>query len=220
SRPQVQDMSQLSGRMPGTGFEAVPEWGPRVNQRETRRAASAIHWRQQYRRRLLATDVLLVLVAVAIPVLVAAAGLPGSAGAGSRLAQWTGSIGGQEGGLARTAGLALLVAVSWLLMLHLFQTRAPGRIAIGVYEYKAVVDATAALAGWVAVLAVLGTDTGLRGLVVLLVGRWSWRRWLQAQRRLGHALSDVVVYGQAKDAPYVVRQIGKKSGAAYRVVGV
>ncbi|WP_372696883.1 sugar transferase [Arthrobacter sp. JSM 101049] len=222
-------MSQLSGRMSGTGFEAVPEWAPGASRRGTQRAASAIHWRQQYRRRLLATDVLLVLAAVTIPVLVAAAGLPGTVGAGTRVAQWTGSIAGLEGGLARTAGLALLVAVSWLLMLHLFQTRAAGRIAIGVYEYKSVVDATAALAGWVAVLAVLGTDTGLRGfliialpfgLLALLVGRWSWRRWLQAQRRLGHALSDVVVYGQAKDAPYVVRQIGKKSGAAYRVVGV
>lgn len=222
-------MSQLSERMPGTGVEAIPTWAPTVRRTPTPSAVSAVHWRQRYRRRLLATDVVVVLAAVSIPVLMAAVGLHNSEGIGARLAELTGSIATRDDGLGKTLLLGILVAGFWLLLLHVFQSRAAGRIAIGVYEYKSVVDATGALAGWIAVMAVLGTDTGLRpflmlalptGLLALLVGRWAWRQWLQAQRRLGHALSDVVVYGQAKDAPYVVRQIGKKSGAAYRVVGV
>jgi exopolysaccharide biosynthesis polyprenyl glycosylphosphotransferase len=190
---------------------------------------TAVHWRQRYRRRLLATDILVVSVAACVPVLVAAASLNNAGGIGARLAELTGSTATRDAEVGRTVLVGILVGAFWLLLLHLFQSRAAGRIAIGVYEYKSVVDATGVLAGWIAVVAVLGTDTGLRqflllalpvGVLALLIGRWSWRQWLQAQRRLGHALSDVVVYGQAKDAPYVVRQIGKKSGAAYRVVGV
>lgn len=222
-------MSQLSERVSGTGFDAIPAWAPAGNRKATRPQATAVHWRQRYRRRLLATDTLVVVAAATVPVLVAAAGLEGSSGFWARVAEVTGSATAQDGGIGRTLLVGAFVAALWLLMLHMFQSRAAGRIAIGVYEYRSVVDATGALAGWIAVVAVLGTDTGLRaflilavpsGLLALLVGRWSWRRWLQAQRRLGHALSDVVVYGQAKDAPYVVRQISKKSGAAYRVVGV
>lgn len=222
-------MSQLSERMTSTGFDAMSSWTPTANRRKAQSAVSAVHWRQRYRRRLLVTDTFVVLGAVAIPAVVATAGQNNAGGLGARLAEMTGSVFTQEAGMARTLLLASCVAGFWLLMLHLFQTRAAGRIAIGVYEYKSVADATGALAGWVAVLAVLGADTGLRGflilslpvgLVALLLGRWGWRHWLQAQRKLGHALSDVVVYGQAKDAPYVVRQIAKKSGAAYRVVGV
>ncbi|WP_417235698.1 sugar transferase [Arthrobacter sp.] len=222
-------MSQISERMSGAGFDAIPVWAPTVSRRSTSTVASAVHWRQRYRRRLLATDILVVVAAVSVPLWVAVFGLQDTGGIGARLAEYTGSSVMRDNGMLQTILVGIFVATFWLLMLHLFQSRAAGRIAIGVYEYKSVVDATGALAGWISVIALLGTDTGIRpflilalpaGLLSLLIGRWSWRRWLQAQRRLGHALSDVVVYGQAKDAPYVVRQISKKSGAAYRVVGV
>ena len=58
------------------------------------------------------------------------------------------------------------------------------------------------------------------GLAGLLAARWSLRQWLSRQRVHGHYLSRVIVLGRPNDVRYVVSQIEKKSGAAYKVVGV
>jgi exopolysaccharide biosynthesis polyprenyl glycosylphosphotransferase len=57
-------------------------------------------------------------------------------------------------------------------------------------------------------------------LAGLLVSRWAWRQWLTRQRRFGRYLSQAIVVGQFADVDYVVRQIARKSGAAYNVVAV
>lgn len=218
-------MSQLSERMTSTGIDSLAPWSRAAE----RARPTAVHWRRRYRRRLLVTDAVLIFAAVSVPGLVARLAPENGGPLGAYLAQVSGSISAEATSSLRMSLLALGVAACWMICLQLFQSRSSERIAIGVFEYKAVVDATCALAGFLAVIALLGTDTGLRvfvvltlptGLLALLLGRWSWRHWLQGQRALGRALSDVVVYGQAKDAPYVVRQLAKKTGAAYRVVGV
>src|SRR5690606_32912047 len=56
-------------------------------------------------------------------------------------------------------------------------------------------------------------------VLVLLLGRWSWRRWLASRASEGHALSRVVVVGGADDVAYVTHQIEKACTAAYTVVG-
>ncbi|MDN6331670.1 MAG: sugar transferase [Micrococcaceae bacterium] len=222
-------MTQLSDRMSSTQVGSRAVRSAPAARPVARRKATAIDWRNRYRRRLLATDMLLITIAVSIPGAVFSLGMTTTGGFGEYVSRVSGSASVQDVGHLRTAFLAAAVAMCWLVSLQLFQSRAAGRIAIGVFEYKAVVDATSALAGFLAVIALLGTDTGLRvfvvlslptGLLALLLGRWGWRRWLQPQRTLGHALSDVLVYGQARDTPYVVRQLAKKTGAAYRVVGV
>ncbi|WP_417216945.1 sugar transferase [Arthrobacter sp.] len=220
-------MSQISEHLTNSAVEGLGAL------RRTRFRApekpSAVHWRKLYRRKLLVTDAVLVLVAVAIPGLVAVSGIQQAGPVGSYLSRANGSAPAPEVATVRDVLMPIGIAICWLIFLHLFQSRSAGRIAIGAFEYKAVVDATCALTGFIALVAVLGTNTGMRsfvvlamptGLLALLVGRWGWRRWLQGQRALGRALSDVLVYGQAKDAPYVVRQLSKKTGAAYRVVGV
>lgn len=222
-------MTQISDRISNTRHSSRMGWTSPVVRSVGPRRATAVDWRNRYRRRLLMTDILLVTIAVSIPGIVFGLGLAHMGAFGEYVSRVSGSASVQDAGAMRTALLALCVAVCWLISLQLFQSRAAGRIAIGVFEYKAVVDATCTLAGFIAVIALLGTDTGLRafvvlslptGLLALLLGRWGWRHWLQRQRALGHALSDVLVYGQAKDTPYVVRQLAKKTGAAYRVVGV
>ncbi|MGP5724890.1 sugar transferase [Arthrobacter rhombi] len=222
-------MTQLSDRISSTHLGLQPRWSSAVAHPVAPRRATAVHWRNRYRRRLLVTDALLVTIAVSIPGIAFSLGMAQMGAFGEYVSRVSGSSSVQDAGVTRTVLLALGIAICWLTSLQLFQSRAAGRIAIGVFEYKAVVDATFTLAGFIAVIALLGTDTGLRtfvilslpiGVIVLLLGRWGWRHWLQKQRALGHALSDVLVYGQAKDTPYVVRQLAKKTGAAYRVVGV
>ncbi|WP_159549504.1 sugar transferase [Citricoccus sp. K5] len=169
----------------------------------------ATYWRDRYRRSVLVTDVVLVVLATA--------------------------VGGHVSTLAFTdpdrpaVVVAGVVALLWVGMLQLFRTRSARSMAVGATEYKRVLDATAATAGLYAILALLVGGTGGRyflliafpaGLTGLLAGRWLWRVWLHRRRIQGCALSDVVVVGQPADVQYVLRQIERKSGGAYRVVGV
>ncbi|MGP5220308.1 sugar transferase [Arthrobacter rhombi] len=221
-------MSQLSERVGGTGFEAPRVWTPRLVSSKQNRISTAVDWRRRYRRKLLVTDVVLVGAAASLPTVASLVQVQGAGRFGALAARASGA-----GFVMESYGwsllLGLIVAVSWLVALQVFQSRSSARIAIGAFEYKAVTDASATLAGGIAIIGLLGENTGLRaylvltvpvGMLALLLGRWLWRNWLQRQRLRGHALSDVVVYGQAKDTPYVIRQITNKSGGAYRVVGV
>jgi exopolysaccharide biosynthesis polyprenyl glycosylphosphotransferase len=127
------------------------------------------------------------------------------------------------------AAVAVFIAVVWFGMTSLMRTRDPRLIGVGAGEYKRVVDASAATFGLVAVCYVFVDSPGPRGfffltwpagLILLLAGRWAWRKWLNYQSRFGHYLSKVIVMGNRHDVRYVVAQIARKSGAAYDVVGV
>lgn len=169
----------------------------------------AVTWRDRYRRRVWTTDVLVVIAACAL----------------------AGTISHQNfiEPTRPAAAVAVVVGLLWLAMLHVFHTRSPRGMALGATEYKRVIDSTAATAGIYAVLALLIDGTGGRyflligfpaGLAGLLAGRWAWRTWLHHSRVRGCALSDVVVVGAPEEVEYVLRQIDRKSGAAYRAVGV
>lgn len=230
-------MSQVSERFGSTGIDNLAAWSP-ASSSHNRTAGPAAYWRERYRRRLLLTDILIVCAAAALPGILAAtqwAGAPELSadrsldGTALGAVPMAGALAPADGNALRVALVSAAVAIFWLIMLQVFHTRAPRRMAVGAYEYKSIVDSTAAVAGWVAVVALVGNGTGLRsylllslptGMAALLLGRWCWRHWLHRQRALGHALSDVVVYGQARDTRYVVQQIRKKTGAAYKVVGV
>ena len=128
----------------------------------------------------------------------------------------------------RYAYLSMLVVLCWSISLAAFRTRDLRVVGVGAGEYKRVVNASTTVFGLVAILFLVAQVDTARwffivaaplGLVGLLVNRWSWRRWLIAQRKFGHYLSRVVVVGNRADVEKVVRQIGKNSGAAYTVVG-
>lgn len=201
----------LGGTAP-SGRHSISTLGSTVEAPATLQLTTSVpatYWRDRYRRSVLVTDVVLVVLATA--------------------------LGGQVSALAFTdpdrpaAVVAGVVTLLWVGMLQLFRTRSARTLAVGATEYKRVLEATAATAGLFAILALLVGGTGGRyflliafpaGLVGLLTGRWLWRSWLHRRRSHGCALSDVVVVGQPADVQYVLRQIERKSGAAYRVVGV
>lgn len=170
---------------------------------------TATYWRSRYRRNVLMTDVAVVALACALAGQVSAVSFTDPA--------------------RPPAVVAGVVMALWIGMLQVFRTRSARGMAVGATEYKRVLDATGATAGIFAMAALLVNGTGGRyflligfpaGLAGLLAGRWLWRVWLHRRRVHGCALSDVVVVGQPADVRYVIRQIERKSGAAYRVVGV
>ncbi|WP_120522826.1 sugar transferase [Arthrobacter celericrescens] len=123
--------------------------------------------------------------------------------------------------------VSCVIFVVWVLALEVYHTRDDTVLGIGSDEYKRVLDATVRVFGGMAILMiVLGVDVVRSyfavampaGAFLLLLSRWQWRAWLSRQRHFGHYLSKVLVVGERSDVEYVIRQVGKVSGAAYEVV--
>lgn len=207
-------MSQISGRLEGGAFDPSRIFSSNRPEAIAASVPAGLSGRR-YRRYLMVTDLMIISTASVLPALLIA---PTNANGQTALSS-----------TQQYALIGVAVACAWMLSLVFFNTRAHGRIAVGMQEYKFLIYATAALAGSMGLLGLLTNALDMRmhvilslpvGMLALLMGRWTWRRWLAHQRQLGFALSNVLVYGQGKDAPYVVRQISKTSGPAYRVVGV
>ena len=163
---------------------------------------SALRWRQKYTRILTLSD-LLSLVLLNFVVFLGVSS--------------TGSI---------NIIFGLLSILVWAIFLTLMRTRAQQHIGVGAKEYKRVIDSSAFAMGTIALIALAFNLDGIReqilftfpiGMVLLLLGRWVWRRWLWAKSDAGYSLSQVVVVGQSADIKYVVRQLEKNAGPAYKI---
>jgi exopolysaccharide biosynthesis polyprenyl glycosylphosphotransferase len=170
-------------------------------------------WSRQYRRLLLAGDVVVVLLVLTAAQLLRFGLEPGQA---VMLPDTDSPL------------VAGFIALAWIGTLEAFRSREVRALGIGSEEYKRVINATLLVFGITAII-ILALKLDLSrgyfaialplGLVCLPLVRWGWRSWLTRQRIKGHYLSRVVVVGKAKDVRYVVNQIQRKSGAAYDVVG-
>ncbi|WP_405471747.1 sugar transferase [Paenarthrobacter ilicis] len=124
--------------------------------------------------------------------------------------------------------IALLLGAAWMAALEIYRTRDPKVLGIGPEEYKRVLSATVRVFGFLALLAVIVRIEAFStfvvvslpvGLAALTASRWSFRRWLSREKSKGRCLSRALVVGEAQDVRYVIKQINKKSGAAYSIVG-
>lgn len=122
-----------------------------------------------------------------------------------------------------------LIGVAWLGMLAAFRTRTVRTLGVGFTEYKGIVSSSLFTFGILAIVFLVFQVDMARGffmvalpagLLALLLDRWLWRRWLNHMRATGHYLARAIVVGDPSDVDYVVRQIDKKSGAAYKVIGL
>ncbi|MDJ0349974.1 sugar transferase [Cryobacterium sp. PH29-G1] len=176
--------------------------------------SSGLIWAQRYRTKLRLTDsaVIVLAVSVALVVRFGVNGIPAVPGSFS----------------ANYWLVSLLIVAAWLTTLALFHTRDSRVIGVGASEYKQVVNASVITFGMLAIaFLILHIDIARLyfvlalpiGIVVLVLERWLWRKWLLHQRKFGHYLSRVIVVGNREDVQYVVSQINTKSGAAYYIVG-
>jgi len=123
---------------------------------------------------------------------------------------------------------AVLLCAALYVMLAALNTRAAAIFGSGATEYRRVAHASGLAFGIVAIVGILLEWEGLRPLLVialptgmlgLLVARWSWRRWLQHQRRGGAYASRTLVVGDLRDVDYVISSLLTSGETGYRVVG-
>lgn len=207
-------MSQISSRLGENNLNALGSWTT-LSPVSTRTVATVGSNGRAYLRKLFATDLLIIGAASALPAL-----------AMEQSAVSTPLSQSSAGPYVLTG---VLLTIAWMLSLRSFKAHTLGSVAVGMQEYKFLVYAALVLAGALGTLIGLTGFGDLRvflvitlpmGLVALLTSRWTWRQWLIRRSRNGYALSNVLIYGQPADTPFAVRQISKRSGPAYRVVGV
>jgi len=167
-------------------------------------------WARKFRRKLFVSDITVVVLSVFVSLVV-------RFGPDLSTTQLTSEI----------VGLGIVGA--WLIALAAFRSRDPRVLGVGFAEYRSILSSTLLTFGVLSIgfvafqvsvsrgFFVLALPIGLAGL---LVERWIWRRWLNFKRTSGHYLSRAIVVGDPIDVEYVVRQIEKKSGAAYNVIGL
>ncbi|MBD8011311.1 sugar transferase [Microbacterium sp. Re1] len=123
--------------------------------------------------------------------------------------------------------VSILLAVGWLVMLALGETRKPQNFGAGSSEYRRVVSATLMTFGLFAVLAFASrVDIGRGyllialpiGLVALLTGRFLWRRRLHSRRRQGKNVYRTMLVGEAAKVSHFYRQMRADINAGFKVV--
>lgn len=167
-------------------------------------------WRRRYALILTVSDLVAVLVAVF----------------GTQLA--LSAITGQ--GLSPLAwGVLVLLAVGWMCVLAITDTRSFRVVGSGSTEFKRVWDASFALLATATIATFLfGLDIGRSlvllslpvGVSLLFIERALWRQWLKAARRNGQYSARVLVVGAGPSVNQVVRDFVRSPQSGYRVVGV
>ncbi|MCC3282371.1 sugar transferase [Arthrobacter caoxuetaonis] len=193
--------------------EVISEHWSAVNQNQPEPRTAGEPWRRKYRVGLIITDFAMTALAV--------------------VAGWAAVITVTSRGFTAQSlqhvGFLTVLLVVWNVGLAVYRTREERLLGTGADEYKRVANATLRMFGAVVLAMVLlqrnMPSTALAvslplGLAGLLAARWTWRKWLTSQRRLGHYLSRVVVFGGSEDVAYVVKQVSAHASATYQVSGV
>lgn len=123
---------------------------------------------------------------------------------------------------------SLLFTVGWLVSLQIFGTRDATVIGSGSPEYRRIADATMRVFGVLAIFALLFQVQFGRfyllialpsGLLLLIITRLLWRKWLRNQRRRGHFMQRAIVIGDRDKAGHVATQIMREPESGIHIVG-
>ena len=134
-----------------------------------------------------------------------------------------------EGAQPFATWYSLAIIVTWLGFLAFFGSRDSRTLGIGFTEYRRVAQASLATFGALAIVVYLLNLQLARGyfmiafpigLVVLLLERRAWRRWLCAQRQSGEYSSKVLLIGSAESVAHISQQLARTPEAGYAVLGV
>lgn len=209
SPSQSAESNQVRATSPGEG---------EVTADASAKATPASRWRRAYARRLMITD-LLVLVWVVY---------------GAQIA-WFGT-GNAPVAIAHDAritdlsywGFSAILIVAWMWALSLIDSRSERVIGTGSQEYVRVADASLRLFGLIAIAAFLLQIDVARGyllislplgIVTLVLGRWVWRQWLIMKRQRGEFSAKVLLVGSLNSVTQIARELQRSVSAGYRVVG-
>ena len=177
--------------------------------------ARLMSWQRAYARRLLYTDLIVVVASVF-----------GSQFLwfGTRAVDLNSSV---NFGVTYSS-VSVAVAAVWLAMLGAYGTRDLQLVGNGTLEYKRVLDSTVRVFGAFAIVAYLLNIELARGyfltalpvgLFAMLFARWAWRRWLRTQQNRGSHVSRVVIVGQRAKSHHVAQTIQRAEGTGLLLVG-
>jgi len=178
-----------------------------------RETASRSAWQKNYARRLVVSDTLVVVGALA-------------------LAQYVrfGRVASLDDFTNRYIFLfSTSFAVIWLMALTILHTRSTRVLGEGPDEYRGIITATFWTFGLIAIVSLITQTNVARGYLIialpagcigLLVSRWLWRRRLAAGRAKGHFQTAVVAIGSADAVLTVAHELMRDPRAGYRVVGI
>lgn len=132
-------------------------------------------------------------------------------------------------GQVNYVGVSTALVLGWVLALHL-QRAYDGRfVGHGIQEYRQVFQASMWLFAGLAIVALAFKFDFARGYVLLafplgtfllLLGRWTARRWLVRERRENRLCDRVLVVGDADHVADLVTALRRTTDAGYNVVGV
>lgn len=208
----VEEVLDLSRSVTGVRPASIPRAVRAVPAVEAPRATTTLELRQRWERRyrllLNLTDVGVIVLAVGLTV-------------GIQVQLGTAPL--------DTALRASLLCVAWLAMLGGTHTRDAALFRPSAAEYRGVAHATGLAFGALAIGDALMSLHGMQllllvalplGLGLLLLSRWSWRRWLVNQRAHGAFSSRTLVVGDREDVEYVIANLNRSNSSGLRVVGV
>lgn len=124
--------------------------------------------------------------------------------------------------------ITAILVVLWLLVLSAYHTYDARYLGSGTEEYRNVAGATFLLFGGLAVfsyLAKLQISRGYflvalpLGLVLLLVGRWLWRKWLNRQRAAGRFVTRAIIVGGLNTAAAIAKEVAASPDSGLKVAG-
>ncbi len=181
---------------------------------------SSVGWQRRYAHRLLATDLVVVCLAVfgaALPARLLREHLDGPG--------WLDLVG--DDGVSYLAVCLLTIAL-WSAVLAATGSRSNRAVGVGSAEFKAIGQSTLTVLVAFALMSIafqidfsraftltmlIGAATGLLGTRLL------WRLWLNGQRRGGAYVSRSLIVGSTGSATQIATDLRKHPGGGYHVVG-
>jgi exopolysaccharide biosynthesis polyprenyl glycosylphosphotransferase len=172
-------------------------------------------WQHSYARRLVISDLLVIIVMVYGSQLLWFGLRPVALAEDLRLGVGYNSV-------------SLVIVVAWALMLSAYGTRDLGVVGSGSLEYKRVFDSTIRLFGLFAIAAFLFRIDLARGyfltalplgVVVLVWSRWAWRQWLRRAQARGLHMSRALIVGNRTKSEHVAKTIRRAPGSGLDLVG-
>ena len=129
----------------------------------------------------------------------------------------------------RYTAVSVTLALLWIGLLALVDSRASGILGHGAEEYRRIVSATFLLFGLIAIVSLLLRMDIARGylaiafplgVAALLVNRWTWRVLARRQYQRGRRQKAMLVVGSPRAAADIANKFSSAPASGYHVVGV